>query len=463
MINETLAKKFRRSVVGAEAEAPLLDGDYVTAVNFDNAATTPPFCSVMRELNKFAPWYSSVHRGTGYKSMLSSDVYEDGRAYIKSFVGADQKEDCLIYTKNTTEAINILANAFQQTHPDAVVMSTRMEHLANDLPWRDKFRMDYVCVDQEGRLDLNDLERKLKHHQGKVKLVAVTGASNVTGYVNPVHAIAELVHRYGAEIMVDGAQLVPHRAVDMKSHNSNQHLDYLVFSAHKMYAPFGLGVLIGPERSFHCFQPHLKGGGAVKLVTPEFVDWDDPPYREEAGTPNVMGVAAMLKAVRQLKRLDMRLIHAHEQEMIDYIIEGIKRAPGISLFGCSKKASEKVSLISFTLPEMPHRTIARILSYEYGIAVRSGLFCAHPYVQHLLGLTKEDIHYYQAHPELPFPGLVRVSLGLYNQYAEADRLIEGVCEIARHRESYIKKYQQIDHMPLYKNSPLLNPVKRQLP
>lgn len=463
MKREILEKNFRRTVVGVERQVPLINGNYTTAINFDNAATTPPFCAVIREIENFVPWYSSVHRGTGYKSMVSSDIYEEGRQIIQRFVGADPTQDILIYTKSTTEAINILANAISQCHPDAIILSSRMEHLANDLPWRSKFCMDYIQLDENGRLDLTDLEEKLKKYQGKVKLVTITGASNVTGYRNPIHTIAGIAHRYGAEILVDGAQLVPHCAVEMKPHSSTMHIDYLVFSAHKMYAPFGIGVLIGKGKTFQSCIPNAKGGGAVKLVTHEFVDWDDPPYREEAGTPNVIGVAALLKAIDCLERMGMEKIHVYEQQLIDYIIGGLKEIPGIRLYGCPKKQGDKVSIITFTLPKIGHRLVAKILSYEYGIAVRSGLFCAHPYIQDLLGMNKAQIEYYRENPALEFPGMVRVSLGLYNDQAEADRLIEGVRYIADNSIGYNKKYQEIDHLPMYASSPLLHPIKRQLP
>lgn len=462
MTREDFAKKCRKSIIGTQEQVPLLDGSYVTGVNFDNAATTPPFYAVLSEIGAFAPWCSSVHRGTGYKSMVSSDIFDEGREKLKAFVGADKKEDVLIYTKNTTEAINLLANAFYQMYPDAVILSTQMEHLANDLPWRDKFRTDHVRVDKAGRLDLNDLEYRLGKYQGKVRLVAVTGASNVTGYVNPIHAIAAIAHRAGAEIFVDGAQLVPHKAVDMKGHACIEHIDYLAFSAHKMYAPFGVGALIGPERSFRSGTPFLKGGGAVRLVADTFVDWDDPPYREEAGTPNVIGTAAFLKAVSCLRRLDMSRIHACEQEILAYIVDGLEKIAGISLYGNCGELEEKVSIISFALPDIPHRLIAQILSYEFGIAVRSGLFCAHPYVQRLMGMTAEQIGYYRQHPEVAFPGLVRVSLGLYQQYEEADRLLYGIRVIAENKELFRKKYEKLFGASAEPPHPLFHPLKRQL-
>lgn len=412
-------------------------------INFDNAATTPPFYSVMREINAFSEWCSSVHRGTGYKSLVSSELYDEGRERIKSFVGADKTEDILIYTKSTTESINILANAFSQRHRDAVILSTQMEHLANDLPWRANFCVDYVKVDQFGRLDIEHLKCLLEKYQGRVKLVTVTGASNVTGFINPIYTIAEITHSHGAELLVDGAQLVPHCKLDMKSHSNIEHIDYVVFSAHKMYAPFGIGVLIGPKRTFSNQTPYLKGGGAVKLVTAASVAWDESPYRDEAGTPNVIGVSALLKSIECLKRLNMDKIHTYEQNLVEDITDGLSRIDGISLYGQTKKSSDKVSLVSFALSGIQHRMLATMLSYEYGIAVRSGLFCAHPYVQRLMGLKKDQIEYYKQHEELPFPGLVRVSLGLYNNSEEVNRLICCMKEIVENKEMLRKKYESI--------------------
>lgn len=456
-MKKKLDLKYRRLVVGVDEKVPLLDGSYVTAINFDNAATTPPFKRVLKEVNTFAPWYSSIHRGTGYKSILSSDLFEDGRKRIKDFVGADE-DDIVIYTKNTTEAINIVANALRYQAEGKIVLCTDMEHLANDLPWRSSFAMDYVKIDHEGKLDLNDLEYKLKGYQGNVRLVTVTGASNVTGYINSIQQISQLTHRYGAELFVDGAQLVPHRTIHMQAEG----IDYLAFSAHKMYAPFGSGALIGRREIFKHCQPNTKGGGAVKLVTHDFVDWDKPPYKEEAGTPNVIGVAAMLAAICCLQKLDMQEVHHDEQELITYIIRGLRKIKGICLYGCPRVCGDKVSIIAFTLPDIEHRLIAKILSYEGGIAVRSGLFCAHPYVQKLLGLTKEAIEWYRQNPQVNIPGLVRVSLGIYNTYPEADRLLYHVRLIAENSEYFKEKYQNIDQQP-DTSKLLLHPLSRQLP
>jgi selenocysteine lyase/cysteine desulfurase len=235
--------------VGLDTPVPIAQGGSTIGINFDNAATTPPFLSVMEEIGRFAPQYSSIHRGAGYKSVFSSQVYEEARKEVMKFVGGDPRTDVVIFLKNTTEGINKLSYRLWDKNKNGIVLTTWMEHHSNLLPWRDKYSVDYIDIDEQGRLRLGDLQAKLERYQGAVKLVTVTGASNVTGHRNPIYKIAELAHRYGAKICVDGAQLVPHAAVDMRPSHSPEHIDFLAFSAHKMYAPFGTGVLIGPWKS----------------------------------------------------------------------------------------------------------------------------------------------------------------------------------------------------------------------
>jgi len=453
----------RNLIVGLHARLPLINGQYVTSINLDNAATTPPFHAVLRDIEEFSLWYASIHRGAGYKSILSSNIYEDSRDVVKQFVNADVVRDVVIYTKNTTEAINLLSHVLAQDDNDGVIISTEMEHLANDLPWRDKFKVEYVRVDQCGKLDVEDLEIKLRKHCGNVKLVTVTGASNVTGYKNPIDHIATLTHKCGAKILVDGAQLVPHCPVDMKDHDSPEHIDYLVFSAHKMYAPFGIGVLIGPKETFEERTPMCKGGGAVKLVSRQFVEWESPPYKDEAGTPNAVGVVALLAAIRTLKQIGMDVIRDYEKYLIDYAIKGLRCIPDIQIYSCAKGYEDKIGIIAFDLPGIYHEVLARILSCEAGIAVRSGLFCAHPYVEKLLNLTEEGLWYYQKNPDAPLPGLVRISLGLYNNYEEIDILIDLLSRIAKNKNSYNQKYNRLLLDEARLDNPLLYPPRKKLP
>jgi len=436
-----LKSQLRSLVLGADTQVPLLNGEHVTAINFDNAATTPPFFSVMKEINNFAPWYSSIHRGTGYKSVLSSNLFEEGREAIKEFVKAGS-QDVVIYTKNTTEAINILAYSLWQINKEQVILSTEMEHLANDLPWRDKFTVDYIAVDDYGQLSLTDLEDKLLRYKGRVKLVAVAGASNVTGYINPIYKIARLAHKHGAKILVDGAQLVPHAPVDMKPYDSPEHLDYLAFSGHKMYAPFDIGALIGPKETFVQGKPIYQGGGDVRLVSHQFIEWSDPPAKNEAGTPNVMGVVALMTAMKTINSIGMDVIADYEKYLITYAIEGLKTIPGLELYCCHRKNEERVSLISFNVEGLHNDLLAQILSDEAGISVRNGLFCAHPYVEKLLKLSAEDLDYCHHHHEVSFPGLVRISFGLYNNLQEIDIFLETLKNISKNKNYYKKNYKE---------------------
>lgn len=430
----------RDLIAGINTKVPLKDGTFSPCINFDNAATTPPLISVVNRIVDFSPWYSSIHRGTGYKSKISSDVYDNSRKAILDFVGASIEEDCVIYVKNATEAINKLSNMFKETYGEGVVLSTFMEHHSNDLPWRDKFLLDYIDINDEGKLDLYDFEKKLKKYQGKLKLVTVTGASNVTGLKNSIHKIAGLAHQYGAMILVDGAQLVPHCPVDMKPNNSPEHIDFLVFSAHKMYAPFGTGVLIGPKSFLRSCPPDYKGGGTIDMVTHDYIKWADIPDKEEAGTPNIMGVIALVEAVNILSSIDMDNIKNYEEKLTHYALNKLSEIPDIILYQHPDDDYPRVSIIPFNIEGMDHSQIARILSDEAGIAVRNGCFCAQPYVQKLLKVTKEEIEERKKGINKPYPGFVRLSFGIYNTFEEIDFLANALKEIVLKEHHYLKEY-----------------------
>ena len=233
-------------VVGRDERIPLLDGRLVRYVNLDNAASTPAFRGVVDTVQRFLPYASSVHRGSGYKSRISTAAFEDARARVGRFVGADPERDVVLFAKNTTEAINKLARSLTMDD-DAVVLTTLLEHHSNELPWRARPRARTVCIraHADGTLDEEDLDRRLREHAGRVALLAVSGASNVTGVLPPVHRLAEKVHAVGGRILVDAAQLAPHRAIDMRAHEDPGHLDFVAMSAHKLYAPFGSGALVG--------------------------------------------------------------------------------------------------------------------------------------------------------------------------------------------------------------------------
>ncbi|MCC5909170.1 MAG: aminotransferase class V-fold PLP-dependent enzyme [Clostridiaceae bacterium] len=437
-------EEFRKLIAGIDTKVPLINGKYSTAINFDNAATTPPFLSVLEALMNFSPWYASVHRGAGYKSQLSSSCYEDCREIVGDFVGADMQKHTVIFVKNTTEAINKLSyRLLNKYKKDAVVLSSFMEHHSNDLPWRDKYSVDYVDIDCTGRLSLKDLKEKLIQYKGKVKLVTIAGASNVTGYINPIHEIASLAHEYGAEILVDGAQLVPHAPISMKTSNPSEAIDYLVFSGHKMYAPFGTGVLIGPRETFQEGVAEYVGGGTVELVTHNYIRWFDPPLKEEAGSPNMMGVIALVESIKSLQKLDMYLIDNYEKALTTYTINRLKCIPDIILYGNTIDSRDRLGIVPFNMEGIDHNMLAYMLSYEGGISVRNGCFCAQPYVQRLLNIPDEEIQRRIGDPTLSHPGVVRISFGLYNTHREVDTLISLLKKISLNKKDYIKKYKEI--------------------
>ncbi|MBE6064411.1 aminotransferase class V-fold PLP-dependent enzyme [Clostridium cochlearium] len=423
-------------IVGVNTLVPVSNNRFTKYINFDNAATTPPFKKVTEDILRFLPYYSSAHRGMGYKSQISTDIYEKGREKVLNFVKGDIQNSNVIYVKNATEGINKLSNMIYYKDPDKIILSTDMEHHSNILPWR-KFKMDFIRVDQFGRLDMKDLEYKLRKYRGKVALLAVTGASNVTGYKNPIYEIAFLCHKYGCKILVDGAQLIPHGNIDIKPIDSDYHIDYLVFSAHKMYAPFGGGALIGDKSSFKNIPPDYSGGGTVDVVVRDFVKWNETPLKDEAGTPNIIGSLALTSSIDVINTIGISNIEKYENSLLKYAYNKLLNVKEIELY--IDNCDYNVSIIPFDVKGIYHETFAKILSYEYGIGVRSGCFCAQPYIQKLLNVPLEQSFNLIKNGNRR-PGLIRLSFGLYNTFAEIDFFVEALQEILRNKEKLIRKF-----------------------
>ncbi|HET7010113.1 MAG TPA: aminotransferase class V-fold PLP-dependent enzyme [Anaerolineales bacterium] len=427
---------FRERFVGVDIEVPVLDGRRRRYVNFDNAASTPPLASVRQGVDRFLDHYASVHRGMGFKSQLSTWAYEQARERVNSFVGADPRQHVAILVKNTTEAINKLARRLELA-PDDVVLTTVMEHHSDDLPFRPIARVIHAGTLPDGRLDETDFDRRLAAHAGRVRLVAVTGASNVTGYLNPIHRLARKAHDAGAWIAVDAAQLAPHRAVRMLDLDDPEHLDFVSLSAHKLYAPYGGGALVGRRDVFERGEPDSRGGGTVEIVTVDDVVWSGPPDREEAGSPNVVGAVALALAIDELENLGMETVARHEAELTAYALRRLSEIPGLRIWGDAdpSRADQRLGVIPFTLEGMSHFLVAAILGHEFGIGVRSGCFCAHPYVLSLLGLSAEEADAVRTRmmggDKSEMPGFVRASFGLYNTMEEIDQLVEALGRIAR--------------------------------
>ncbi len=415
----------RDEIVGVDQLVPVLDGRMVRYVNLDNAATTPPLQAVVDAVEQFLPFASSVHRGTGFKSRVSTAAFEEARDVIGHFVGADPDRDVVVFTKNTTEAINEFARSMVLAE-GSVVLTTVLEHHSNMLPWRRRGSVVHVRAGDDGSLDEDDLDRQLARHHGRVALLAVTGASNVTGVTPPIHRLAAKVHAAGGRILVDAAQLAGHRPIDMLPHDDPGHLDVVALSAHKMYAPYGSGALIA-DRDLFCIDPVSCGGGTVRAVTLDEVVWADLPDRAEAGSPNLLGAIAFAAAARRLDDGGLSEIASHEQQLARYAKSRISALPSVTVFGDS---CAELGVLAFAVDGWDPRLVAAVLSHEHGVGVRSGCFCAQPYVHHLLGLSGEAIdRWVQAarRDDLRVaPGLVRISVGCYNDRNDIDRAVEGL-------------------------------------
>jgi cysteine desulfurase / selenocysteine lyase len=424
------AGRWRDRIVGLEQRVPLLDGRLAPYVSLDNAATTPPLREVVAAVEGFLPFYSSVHRGTGYKSRVSTAAYDEAHRTVARFVGADPDRAAVILGKNTTEAINKLAHRYP-LGPDAVVVSTLMEHHSNDLPWRGRARIVRAGVLPDGRLDEEHFDFLLARHAGSVALVTVSGASNVTGFVQPVHRLARKAHAVGARILVDAAQWAPHRPIDVRPADDDEHLDYVVLSAHKLYAPFGTGALVGWADPFLQGAPEHPGGGTVDRVTLDEVAWAGLPDREEAGSPNVVGAVALAAALRTLTEMGLDALARHEQALTAYALEWLGSVPGLTIYGerDPRRATDRVGVIPFNLDGIPHGLVAAVLGYEAGIGVRHGCFCAQAYVAHLLGVPDAQRRGLEAAADKP--GMVRASFGAYNTKEDVDLLVEALLRVRR--------------------------------
>jgi len=438
--------QLRQAIVGVDRSLPLLDGRVAPYINFDNAASTPSLRRVLDRIHDFIPYYSSIHRGAGFKSRLSSEAYEEARHLAGEFVGIDPDEYTVIFGKNATEAINKLSYRLR-LNPDSVIIVSMLEHHSNDLPWRHQGKVLHAPVNREdGSLDMAGLERMIAENRDKLALVAVSGASNVTGNLTPISTISRMAHKAGAMFMVDGAQLVPHKPVDMVRDD----IDFLTYSAHKMYAPFGTGVLVARRNLMtEDIPPEYPGGGTVRCVSLTSVTWDDPPFRDESGSPNVVGAVALAEAIRFFMEVGFPRLEKVEHALTSRLLEGMHRLPGVSILGNPDPddLKNRVGVVPFNLEGIPHALLAAVLAYEYGIGVRNGCFCAHPYIKHLLGIEGEaEIELgrrIRRDDRSRLPGAVRISFGFYNETWELDRLLTALAEIWKRRADLERNYELV--------------------
>jgi selenocysteine lyase/cysteine desulfurase len=412
-------------LVGAHIPVPCLDGVERPYRDLDCAASTPSLQSVADRVGEFLPWYSSVHRGAGYKSRRATAAYEAARDSVHRFArrptGGD---DVVVLVRNTTEAINHLAYRLR-LGPDDVVATTVVEHHANLLPWARVAARRWVECGADGTFGTEDVVGVLDDGRPPA-LLAMTGASNVTGWLPPVEEICAAAHERGIPVLLDAAQLAPHRPLPAGP-------DFMAFSGHKLYAPFGAGALIGPRHTFETGDPFLAGGGAVDLVDLDEVIWTEPPEREEAGSPNVVGAVAFGTAMDELERIGWEEIRSHEDALSSRLHDGLRATEGVHVLGPRGHAGsddEGLAVAAFTVDGMHHALVAARLSAEFGIGVRHGCFCAHPYLIRLLGVGSEGMARARAAVRRgergAIPGAVRASCGLGTSGDDVDALLDAL-------------------------------------
>ena len=410
----------RSYVVGLEEPVELSDGTKRQLINFDNAATTPALKPVQDAVNAELTMYGSIGRGYSQKSDHSTDLYYQTRQKVLDFVGANEDYTC-VYVNTTTDGINKLASALVESKDD-VILATRMEHHANDLPWRERGKMLYADVDEQGRVKIEEIEKLLK--ENKVKYVTVTAASNVTGYVLDVHRVAKLAHQYGAKIIVDGAQIVAHRKFSMVGATPEENIDFLVFSAHKMYSPYGGGAIVGLSEIMNEHMPQFYGGGTVTMVGDDWQNYKNSPANYEAGSPNYPGVVGLGTAIDVLQDVGFDKIEEHEKVLNKRLIDGLKKFDNVIIYGDTENIDDRVGVVTFNFHDVNTHFLAEKLKEMGGVATRRGSFCAHPYVWRLMGISDEEVKAYDGCEGAFAPGMIRISFGIYNTEEEVDQFLE---------------------------------------
>jgi selenocysteine lyase/cysteine desulfurase len=388
--------------VGADTRVPLVPGGSARYVDLDSAASSRALESVAARVAEALPLYASVHRGAGYLSQVSTAAYESARDSVARFVGA-RTDDVCVLVRHTTDALNLLAGCVPA---GAAVLVLDCEHHADLLPWQRRGPVTVLPTGSTVLATVRALGAELA--SAPYALVAITGASNVTGESLPVDDVVRLAHAAGARVLVDGAQLVPHRPFSLADSGA----DYVAFSGHKAYAPFGSGALVGRRDWLDAAPAHLAGGGAVEEVTVEETRWAAAPHRHEGGSPNVLGAVALAAACEALSALPDGALAAHERALRERLVAGLAALPGVRLLRIWADSPEPTGVVSFTVAGADPGLVAAYLSAEHGIGVRDGRFCAHPLLARL-GVPA---------------GALRASVGVGSTLADVDRLLTALAQ-----------------------------------
>lgn len=379
-------------------------------VYLDNAATTQkPLCVLDAMREEYMNVNANVHRGVHYLSQQATDLHEAAREKVRQFINAEKTEE-IVFTRGTTEAINLVASTFCESQMKAgdEVIVTVMEHHSNIVPWQLQSMkrgiiVKHLPITDDGQLELTPLSSLLTP---RTKLISIAHVSNVLGTVNPVDEIVRIAHQHGIPVLVDGAQSAPHMQIDVRQLDC----DFYAFSGHKMYGPTGIGVLYGKEEWLEKLPPYQGGGEMIDKVSWERTTFERLPFKFEAGTPDYVATHGLATAIDYLSSLGLENIEAHEQELTRYCMEQLKTIDGMRIFG---EAEHKDAVVSFLVDDIHHLDMGTLLD-RLGIAVRTGHHCAQPLMDRL-GIS----------------GTVRASFALYNTKEEVDALVSGIRRVSQ--------------------------------
>ena len=379
-------------------------------VYFDNAATTQkPRQVIDRIVTYLKKENCNIHRGLHLLSQQATEAFENARGTIQQFINAEHTHE-VIFTKGATESVNVVANAFGKLvlQPGDEILVSAMEHHSNLVPWQFVAKekgahIRVIPVDEQGELDLSNIRQLIND---KTRIVALTHVSNVLGTINPVKRLIGLAHEKGIPVLIDGAQAAPHLRIDVRDLDC----EFYCFSSHKMYGPMGVGVLYGKQEMLKAMPPFQGGGEMVDHVTYESTTFNELPFKFEAGTPNVSGVLGLEAAIQYLQDLDLKSVHAYENELMDYITLELLKIDSVKIYG---ESEHKTCVISFML-EGIHPYDAGTIYDKLGIAVRTGHHCAQPLMD-----------------RYGIPGTIRASLAFYNTVEEIDSFIKATKQVMK--------------------------------
>ena len=410
-------------------------------------------------LEKFQPYYSNTHSVLHFGAKLSTMEYDWAHSMVLEFVNADPETYTAFFVgSGTTAGINRVARTLREKRPDRdTVITSIMEHHSNDLPHRKSFP-NVVHVPAEmaktsiGRVHMERLKEALEEYGERVNYVSITGVSNVTGIVNPVHEIAELAHKYGALLVVDAAAMAAHKPIIMTGHDNPAHdIDVVVFSGHKVYAPGSPGVVVTRKDLFAEIEPQEVGGGMVDDVyLNRYTMMDQFPAREEAGTPNICGAIGLAASLYCLNKVGMENVAEEEHGTISYALQRLSEIDNLIIYGeTDASACERAGALSFNVRDVEHGLVAAILNDYFNIAVRNECFCAHPYVREMITevLSQEEDELDDDELERLADlhrGMVRASFGIYSTREDADALARAVQDIAQNGASYAENYDRLE-------------------